>query len=112
MQLTDPLTGELQSGLRSGAMAPRSSRDPRGREIVLTAERWQHIVTGHPELAAHVEQVLRAVRAPTEALPGREPDEEWFYLRDAGPSRWLKVVVLFEGPTGRIITAFPRRRKP
>lgn len=59
------------------------------------------------------EEVLRAVRAPTEALPGREPDEEWFYLRDAGPSRWLKVVVLFEGPTtGRIITAFPRRRKP
>ncbi len=100
--------------LRSDAMAaPRSSRDPRGREIVLTAERWQHIVNGHPELAAHEEEVLRAVRAPTEALPGREPDEEWFYLRDAGPSRWLKVVVLFKGPTtGRIITAFPRRKNP
>lgn len=39
--------------------------------------------------------------------------EEWFYLHDAGPSRWLKVVVVFDRPaSGRIITAFPRRRKP
>jgi hypothetical protein len=81
--------------------------------VLLTTERWQHIVGGHPELAAYENSVLHAVEAPTEALPGREPDEEWLYLRDAGPSRWLKVVVLFESSTsGRIITAFPRRRKP
>lgn len=93
--------------------ATRSIRELRGRQVLLTAERWQRIVDGHPELAADEDEVLRAVQAPTEALPGREPDEEWFYLRDAGPSRWLKVVVVFEGSTsGRIITAFPRRRKP
>ena len=81
--------------------------------MLLTTERWKHILDGHPELAMHEDGVLRAVEAPTEARPGREPGEEWFYLRDAGPSRWLKVVVLFEGSTkGRIITAFPRRRKP
>ena len=92
---------------------PRGIQDPRGRKIALTAERWRHIVEGHPELEPHVEDVLCAVRAPTETAPGREPDEEWFYLRDAGPSRWLKVVVAFEGSTsGRIITAFPRRKKP
>ncbi|MBA2262929.1 MAG: hypothetical protein H0W03_09710 [Solirubrobacterales bacterium] len=80
---------------------------------MLTAERWGHIVDGHPELKVHREDVLRAIEAPTETTAGRGTDEEWFYLAGAGPSRWLKVVVLFERPaSGRIITAFPRRRKP
>lgn len=57
-------------------------------------------------------EVLRAVEAPDRRLPGRDPAEEWFYLADAGPSRWIKVVVLFEGGNGRIITAFPRRAFP
>jgi hypothetical protein len=90
-----------------------SSRDPRGREIVLSGERWEHITEGHPELGTHQGEVLRAVEAPTETAPGRQPDEEWFYLADAGPSHWLKVVVVFDSASsGRIITAFPRRRKP
>ncbi len=94
-------------------MPPRRSiRDPRGRDVELTADRWRHIIQGHPELAAHEEEIMRAIEAPTEALPGRTPDEEWFYLRDAGPSRWLKVVVVFQPTSGRIIAAFPRRRKP
>lgn len=92
---------------------PRTSRDPRGREILLTPERWKHIIDGHPELEAYGEDILRAVEAPTEIGPGREADEEWFYLMDAGPSRWLKIVVVFESAASdRIITAFPRRRKP
>jgi hypothetical protein len=92
---------------------PRRIRDPRGREVSPTAEVWQHIVAGHPEMESHKEDVVRAVESPTATLPGREPDEEWLYLRDAGPSRWLKVVVVFDSSdSGRMITAFPRRRKP
>ena len=91
----------------------RSTRDPKGREISLDDERWAHIVDGHPELSDFRGDVLRAVEAPTEILAGRAPDEEWFYLTDAGPSRWLKVVVVFDpADHGRIITAFGRRRKP
>jgi hypothetical protein len=46
-------------------------------------------------------------------LAGREADEEWLYLEGAGPSRWLKVVVVFDSANrGRIITSFARRRKP
>jgi hypothetical protein len=81
--------------------------------VVLSHERWEHIVDGHPELEAHEDDVLRAVEAPTETRPGRAPDEHWYYLASAGPSRWLKVVVVFDSAgRGRIITAFPRRRKP
>lgn len=43
---------------------------------------------------------------------GRNYEEEWFYAR-GGPSRWLKVVIVYDARgTGRIITAFPRRAKP
>jgi hypothetical protein len=91
----------------------RLIRDPQGRDVVLDVERWEHIVDGHPELGHMQAQILRAVESPTEVMVGRMPDEEWFYLEGAGPSRWLKVVVVFDRQgSGRIITAFGRRRKP
>lgn len=67
---------------------------------------------GHPELARHLESVSRAVRTPDRRLSGHQEDEEWFYLAEAGPSRWLKVVVHYEGGRGRIVTAFGRRSMP
>lgn len=92
---------------------PRRIRDHRGREVLLSPERWRHIVSAHPELEVHHGEVCRAVETPTAVLAGREPDEEWLYLEGAGPSRWLKVVVVFNREErGRIITSFARRRKP
>jgi hypothetical protein len=89
-----------------------SVRDPDGRLVELSAERWSHILDGHPELTSHVESMARAVGTPDRRLPGREEDEEWFYLEGAGPSRWLKVVVHYERGRGRIVTAFARRSMP
>lgn len=89
-----------------------STLDPDGRLVELSRERWKHILEGHPELARHLESVTRAVREPDKRLPGRQDGEEWFYLAGAGPSRWLKVVVHYEGERGRIVTAFGRRSTP
>ena len=89
-----------------------STLDPDGRTVELNAERWAHILDGHPELARHLETVTRAVQAPDRRQSGRDEGEEWFYLEGAGPSRWLKVVVHYEGGLGRIVTAFGRRSMP
>lgn len=86
--------------------------DPDGRGIQLSRERWEHIIRGHPELKLHLAEVMDAVRRPDRRMPGRVPGEEWFYLANAGPSRWLKVVVHYQGDVGRIITAFARRSMP
>jgi phage-Barnase-EndoU-ColicinE5/D-RelE like nuclease2 len=92
---------------------PEKFRDRQGREVTLSPERWQHIISGHPEIEVYAADIRRAVEAPTAVLAGREPDEEWLYLEGAGPSRWLKVVVVFDSADqGRIITSFARRRKP
>ncbi|MEX2447783.1 MAG: hypothetical protein WD404_03455 [Solirubrobacterales bacterium] len=92
---------------------PQKIKNRQGREVLLSPERWQHIVSGHPEIEVYEEEVRRAVQAPSAVLAGRESDEEWLYLEGAGPSRWLKVVVVFDSEDrGRIITSFARRRKP
>lgn len=96
-------------------MASGWVRDPNGRVVELTNERWAHIVdreNGHPELVPFRDDVLRTVQAPERRLAGRRPNEEWLYLSGVGPSRWLKVVVAYDEGGGRVITAFARRRLP
>ena len=98
--------------MADGGESVVSVLDPDGRRVELSAERWAHILDGHPELRPHRESVARAVRSPDRRLAGPREGEEWFYLRGAAPSRWLKVVVHYEGGRGRIITAFARRSMP
>lgn len=81
------------------------------RQIILTEQRWAHIIDGHPELANHRALVLSIATRPERSLPGRRPAEEWLYGR-GGPSRWLKVVVHWRGDHGTVVTAFARRRYP
>jgi len=78
----------------------------------LTAERWAHTLEEHPELAPYRSTVLAAVREPDLVRPGRRSNEQWMFERGAGPSRWLQVVVAYEGDRGWIVTAFGRRQDP
>lgn len=92
-----------------------ATEDPDGRRVELTQERWAHIVderVGHPELGGHQDAILRAVRDPDTVQPGRRSNERWYFLRGAGPSRWLQVLVAYDGSRGWIVTAFGRRRDP
>jgi hypothetical protein len=90
-----------------------TTTDPLGRIVSLTDERWEHIVDGHPYMASFRADVLRAVEEPTDRIEQPRVGQDWFYLQDVGPSRWLKVVVAFdEESVGSIRTAFPRRSKP
>jgi len=86
--------------------------DPEGRRVVLTFERWRHIVDRHRELRRHRDTVLGAVRDPHERLPARRPSQEWFYGWSPQQVQWIRVVVHYEGDRGFIVTAFPRRSIP
>jgi hypothetical protein len=86
--------------------------DPDGRRVVLTVDRWLHILEHHDELATEIDAILSGLRAPVLRRNGRWASEEWFYLAGPGPTRYVKVVVHYVGEEGRIVTAFPRRGFP
>ncbi len=86
--------------------------DPDGRWIVLDEEAWTHIVFDHDDLSCSPRDILRAVEEPDRRIHGRESHEEWLYADGIGPSRWVKVLVHYEGDAGRIVTAFARRSFP
>jgi hypothetical protein len=90
------------------------ARDPTGVRVDLPASVWQDkILRDHPELASYLADVLRAIAEPDRVLP--DPVYEGrrrHYLRGAGPSRWLLVVVSYEQEPARVISAFGNRKDP
>lgn len=82
--------------------------------MVLTSERWTHILAGHPELVTLETSIRQAVISPTQRMPGRTGTQSWYYLELPRPrrSRWLKVVVSYGEQGGWIVTAFLRRSLP
>jgi hypothetical protein len=81
---------------------------------VLDGRVWdEKIARDHPEIASHKDEALRAVSAPDHVAPDpASADRRRFYLRDAGPSRWLLVVVSYEQKPARIISVFANRKDP
>lgn len=87
-------------------------KDPNGRMVDLTEERWGHIIERHPEIERLDQTVLRAVQAPGHCMSGRLANEEWYYVKTDTPSNWLKVVVAYAEGRGHIVTAYARRSMP
>jgi len=79
----------------------------RKNAVVLLARIWEEKITRD-----HPERVLGTVTAPDHIEPDPRASGRRCYRRRVGPSRWLLVVVSFEQPPGRIITALATRRDP
>ncbi len=96
-----------------GIAETETVRDPHGRTVHLSTDRWHHILAGHPEMFPYLDDVLRAIVAPTEHIQQALPGQDWFYLKGIGPSDWLKVVVAFDSKSvGDVKTAFARGETP
>jgi hypothetical protein len=76
--------------------------------VVLFEDTWSdHVVslTGHPELAPHLDAVMSTVASPDHREPDTQELRERFFKQSVGPSRWLMVVVSFEQEPARVVTA-------
>ena len=79
-----------------------------GVAIVLTDERWLHVVHGHPEMAHNRSKILETVGSPDRILEGGAG--ELLAVKQSGARGWL-VVVYKEGvDAGFVITAFRTTR--
>lgn len=90
------------------------TRDPDGDDVIVPAALWREkVLRRHPELRSHFADVLRAIKEPDHVAP--DPvfvKRRRHYLRNAGPSRWLLVVLSYEQEPARLITAFANRKDP
>jgi hypothetical protein len=90
------------------------AKDPEGVRVIVPATLWRDkILRDHPELAPHLADVLKAIADPDRVHPDPVYERRHrHYLRGAGPSRWLLVVVSYEGEPARVISAFGNRKDP
>lgn len=76
-----------------------------GAWIRLTAERWDHIKTSHPEVEDMKEEVLACVANPEKVFAGRSGES--LAVRGVGANRYIVVVYRETSPEdGFVITAF------
>ena len=87
-----------------------------GVRIRLPAERWHHIVRGHPEMAGLRDEVLETVESPDEVQLG--DSGELIAVRLPKPMAPRHIVVVYRESTpadGFVITAYltrqPSRRR-
>jgi hypothetical protein len=90
------------------------AQDPDGNRVVILASLWyRKVLRDHSDLASHLADVLRVISEPDHVAPDLDYDgRRRYYLRNAGPSRWLLVVLSYEQEPARLITAFAKRKDP
>lgn len=86
--------------------------EPDGRTVVLSEDVWQHIRAQHPELARYERAIMETISHPNERTDDVRPGRERYFASGKGPSRWLRVVVEFDGTQGEVVTAFGQRNEP
>ena len=85
--------------------------DPDGRTVILTESAWRHICQ-HVGMERYERAIIETVTHPDERHMDLRPGRERFYAKEAGPTRWLRVVVDFNFEPGEIVTAFGHDNEP
>lgn len=83
-------------------------KDKSGKIIHLNKERWQHIISEHPEIFNELQNLELALRFPTATRRSEHDDKVIFYYRHNKiiRERFLMVVVKYLNNHGFIITSF------
>jgi hypothetical protein len=63
-------------------------------------------------MAGHRQAILNAIARPDVHEEDPAPGRERFFRRDLDPSRWLRVIVDFNGFPGFVVTAFVQDQEP
>ena len=81
--------------------------------VRLTNERWYHITTGHPEMAAYYDDILETIEKPEFLYLGS--NEEYLAVRNLDNVSAKFVVVIYkevDKNDGFIITSFLTNKEP
>jgi hypothetical protein len=84
--------------------------DPLGNTVVLTEERWRHIIDQHPELDDNLDMVRLTLMEPN-VIQELEPESELRYYRLCPEiiRRGYHFVAVIKADNNFVATAFPIR---
>ena len=80
--------------------------DRQGREIYLTQERWEHILSKHPELSGRLEEVLVTIRMGRRKQSKLDPQTYCYYRRVTNlpePYDTIMIFVAFRYRTRQLV---------
>jgi hypothetical protein len=83
-----------------------------GRLVVFDVASYRHLARRRPWLLDHVDVFLATVASPDVHTDDPIPGRERYYRRHIDNMRWLRVVVDFGSPPGRIVTAIVQYYEP
>lgn len=86
--------------------------DPQGRTVWLAQAQLDHIIEEHPEVGNHVDWLKKSVEKAEKRTKGNYKDSEKLWASRLGPSKWLCVVVRYEGRIGTVRTALASSKGP
>ena len=84
-----------------------SEIDPLGDSIELSDERWQHILTRHPEMSGHLDDLRLTIKEPNAIYCSQvEPTEYHFYrLFETNLGRLYIMAIVIKTVAPFIVTA-------
>ena len=84
--------------------------DPRGRIVSFSQKQRDHIDEEHAEVKNL--DVRRCIEQAQARTRGNFPGAELLWTRNLGPTRWMVVLVAYDGRVGRVITAYGSKKGP
>jgi hypothetical protein len=99
------------------ASFPQNFLDWQGRAVVLRSDRWNHIITQHPELTGRIAVVITTVQDPLIVTEDKDhPQRQCLYhlaqRLSFSAGAYLKVCVEYETSPAVVITAYLTNRIP
>lgn len=81
--------------------------DKTGKIVILTQERWSHIVQHHPDMSDKLEEVKRCLELPTATVPQKYDETKANYYRyQKETGDYLLVIVKYLNGKGDVRSAF------
>lgn len=86
--------------------------DRQGRQIRLTAERWKHIATRHPELSNKIEEIKQTITTPSFQVQDRA-DKQLYYHHSfmKTENMYLVIAVKYLNGEGFVITVLTSKHR-
>jgi hypothetical protein len=94
----------------SGKQVLFTATDPRGRSVTLSQGQRNHADEEHSEVKNL--DIRKGIEMAQIRTRGAFPGAELLWTRNLGPTRWLVVVVAYEGRSGKVITAYGSKKGP